>query len=221
MMLHKFLTILFLSVPILGLAQNPERFVAEYRVFDNQDSINSETDHYLAVDNLFVGSSSIRFWLSLSEDYPEADILNRGFGGSHMSDLWLKREELIYRYTPKRIFIYEGDNDIADGEEPAAIILEAQELVKDIFRHLPESDIYFISPKPSVARWSYAPQYIDLNNRMSQLALSHEQVHFIDVWTPMLEEDGKVMTDIFIHDDLHMNDKGYDIWRQVIAPYVK
>ena len=96
MMLHRFLTILFLSVPILGLAQNPERFVAEYRVFDNQDSINSETDHYLAVDNLFVGSSSIRFWLSLSEDYPDADILNRGFGGSHMSDLWLKRDCLLY-----------------------------------------------------------------------------------------------------------------------------
>jgi len=121
----------------------------------------------------------------------------------------------------KLSWYYEGDNDIADGEEPAAIILEARELIEDIFRHLPESDIYFISPKPNVARWSYAPQYIDLNTLISQLAMSHEQVHFIDVWTPMLGEDGKVMTDIFIHDELHMNDKGYDIWRQVIAPYVK
>jgi hypothetical protein len=34
--------------------------------------------------------------------------------------------------------------------------------------------------------------------------------------TPMLGEDGKPMASIFIDDMLHMNDGGYDIWREVV-----
>ena len=218
-MLYRYL-ILLLIFPCLSIAQNPDRFAAEYKVFHKQDSTALAQGYDLTIDNLFVGSSSVRFWLSLSDDYPDADLVNRGFGGSHMSDLWEKREELIYKYDPQRVFIYEGDNDIADGEEPSAIISETEALVADIFRHLPNSQIYFISPKPSVARWSFAPQYRDLNNRLQQLASSHDQVHYIDVWSPMLSTDGEVMTDIFIQDQLHMNTKGYDIWRTVVAPYV-
>lgn len=212
---------LILLLPLLLIAQNPERFQEEYAAFDRQDSIALSHGEDLQVDHLFVGSSSVRFWLTLAADYPDIELINRGFGGSHMSDLWTMREDLIYRYAPEKIYIYEGDNDIADGEAPDDILAESQSLVDDILSHLPSAQIYFIAAKPSVLRWEFEKEYVEFNNGLDQLAQSQAQVHFIDVWTPMLSEDGKVITDIFIHDNLHMNQKGYDIWRKVVAQYVR
>ena len=43
-------------------------------------------------------------------------------------------------------------------------------------------------------------------------------MEFLDVATPMLNEDGSIKDDIFVQDNLHMNAKGYAIWTKVIRP---
>lgn len=174
----------------------------------------------LSTENLFVGSSSIRFWTSLSEDYPDVKLLNRGFGGSHMSDLLTKREALISKYSPNKIFIYEGDNDIADGEHIAEIKYETEQILAYIFNELPKADVYLLAAKPSILRWHFLEEYLELNQEFLKLSLTNDQVHYIDVWTPMIDDTGRVLQDIFIGDDLHMNSKGYDIWRKIVAPYL-
>jgi lysophospholipase L1-like esterase len=39
---------------------------------------------------------------------------------------------------------------------------------------------------------------------------------FVDVWTPMLDENGEPKKDIFLGDRLHMNAEGYKIWRETL-----
>ena len=214
------LLILLLSSTVICRSQNPERFQSEYTTFEKLDSVTLAEKGSLDTDHLFVGSSSIRFWLSLKEDYPDKDVLNRGFGGSHMSDLLTKREALIAKYNPQKIFIYEGDNDIADGEHTIEIAYETEQLLNYVFQILPDTDVYLIAAKPSILRWQYKEDYIQLNREYLKLSLRNPQVHYIDVWSAMVDDHGEVYPNIFIDDQLHMNARGYKIWKKVVGPYL-
>jgi len=210
------ISLLLFCIYITPSAQDPHRFDKEIKKFVEDDlTINREN---LIV---FTGSSSIRFWSNLQSDFPDLNIINRGFGGSHMSDLLYFSDQLINQYKPKKVFIYEGDNDLSAKESQQDILKEAKELVDKIWQASPETKIYFIAAKPSVARWNLQEEYEKFNYALSLWTLLKPNIHFIDVWTPMLNEDGEVMPDLFIGDNLHMNAKGYEIWARVVAPYLK
>jgi lysophospholipase L1-like esterase len=202
---------LLLILP-LAYSQDPTRFAAEIEQFGPRPDLEAPI--------VFTGSSSIRMWTGLEEAFPEATVLNRGFGGSHFSDLIVYIDECVLQYQPKQVFIYEGDNDIDAGEEPKAIFKEAKQLVKLLQKQLPGVDIVLIAPKPSLARWKWADQYVDLNGRLEKWAGRKKGVRFVDVWSIMLTEEGNPMPDIFIEDDLHLNEKGYAIWTEAIRPFL-
>lgn len=171
---------------------------------------------------LFTGSSSIRFWTSLHADFPTANVLNRGFGGSQMTDLVGYVDQLIVPYSPKQIFIYEGDNDIAADKNTTDILFDADRLLVAISKQLHRKvQVFFISAKPSILRWQLRDKYADFNGKLEAWTKKKKKVTYIDVWTPMLDADGKVMADLFIEDGLHMNKKGYEIWAKAIGPFVK
>jgi lysophospholipase L1-like esterase len=202
---------LLLILP-LTYSQDPTRFAAEIEQFGPRPDLKAPI--------VFTGSSSIRMWTGLEEAFPEAMVLNRGFGGSHFSDLIVYVNECVLQYQPKQVFIYEGDNDINAGETPKAILKEAKQLVKLLQKQLPGVDIVLIAPKPSLARWKWADQYVDLNSRLEKWAGRKKGVRFVDVWSVMLTEEGNPMPDIFIEDDLHLNEKGYAIWTEAIRPFL-
>lgn len=201
----------------MSYSQDPWRFRTEIEAFD-QDDQNLDKSADLIV---FTGSSSVRFWNSLKEDFPQYNVINRGFGGSEMSDLNYFWDKLILAYQPSKVFVYEGDNDINSGKSVDSIMADYKALVTRISKHLPGTHIYFISPKPSVARWHLKETYLQLNYTAALWALWEPNVTFIDVWTPMCDAEGEVLKDLFIFDNLHMNAKGYEIWRDVIKPYVE
>ena len=207
--------ILFLSIH--SKAQDPLRFTDEINDLLAKDNEVNKNDELI----VFTGSSSVRFWSSLQEDYPNHNVINRGFGGSHMSDLLFYCDKLILQYQPKKVFIYEGGNDVNAGEDRTAILKEAQQLVDKIKNGSPNTSIYFIAAKPSVARWARKSDYEQFNYALSLWALLEDRVTFIDVWSPMLEEDGTISPLLFVGDMLHMNAKGYAIWKTVIAPFVE
>lgn len=170
---------------------------------------------------LFTGSSSIRMWNSVQSDFPNYNIVNRGFGGSQASDLLYYFDQLILPYNPKKIFIYEGDNDLSDGKSSEQIVATMDSLIRLIHQKISTKvAVYIISPKPSTSRWHLRDQYIEFNKRMSESASSKKNVYFIDVWTPALDAEGVVVKDIFLEDGLHMNQKGYAIWVNVIRKYL-
>jgi lysophospholipase L1-like esterase len=200
--------------PLL-LAQNPGRFAKEV------DSIVAANQSFRK-DNLvlFTGSSSIRLWKNLSVAFPEHNVLNMGFGGSEMADLLYYTDKLIIPFQPKQIFIYEGDNDLSVGRSAEQIIASADSILLRVRQHLPEAEVVFISPKPSLKRWELKAKYEDFNKKFRDWATKKRGVRFADVWTPMLDRNGKVMQDIFVADGLHLNEKGYSIWTSALKKYL-
>jgi lysophospholipase L1-like esterase len=169
---------------------------------------------------LFTGSSSIRMWNNIQDNFPDYNVVNNGFGGSHFSDLIYFYNKLIIPHQPDILFIYEGDNDIASQKKPRMITKEAKFLLTKIQRDLPNTQVVLISPKPSIARWELRKDYEALNRKMKRLAKKTDKVEFADVWNAMLDENGNVFQDVFLEDNLHMNKKGYDIWAKVLSGFL-
>jgi lysophospholipase L1-like esterase len=213
----RFLIFIVLLFSFTGLSgQDPLRFEKEIQSLVAGDTSVSNQNLIL-----FTGSSSIRFWNSLKQDFPEYNVVNRGFGGSEMIDLLYYAEPLILKHMPKKIFIYEGDNDINSGKTPEEILRTADELLKLIRARLPKRiEIIFISAKPSVARWQLKEPYQVFNSKLKEWTSKQKRVKFADVWTPMLDEKGEVRTDLFVEDNLHMNLKGYEIWTDVLQKFM-
>nr|WP_298928178.1 GDSL-type esterase/lipase family protein [uncultured Allomuricauda sp.] len=211
----KYLPLLFLSVFTIN-AQESLPFANEVK--EVQQRVDSIWDSSMNTI-VFTGSSSIRLWEDLQTRFPEHQILNTGFGGSQSSDLEHFLDELILNYTPIKVFIYEGDNDISAKRKPKAIIGTMEDILEDLHQKRPEMEIVLISAKPSISRWHLKGRYKRLNKQLSKLASNTNGVEFADVWNIMLNKR-KLKTDLFIEDGLHMNVKGYDLWYEVIKNYM-
>lgn len=212
--------ILFLLIcQIVGLslfAQEFPRFEKEVKDLIAGDSLVNKKKLIL-----FTGSSSIRMWKDLKTDFPEHNIVNRGFGGSDMTDLLYYAKLLITQYKPTKIFIYEGDNDVNAGKTPEQILAEAEKLIAILRAELPgRVRIIFISAKPSVARWHLKDKYVAFNQQLQQWTTTKKNVLYADVWSPMLDENGEVRKDLFLGDNLHMNRAGYDLWKKVVGQFL-
>jgi lysophospholipase L1-like esterase len=122
---------------------------------------------------------------------------------------------------PKKIFIYEGDNDISFGRTIEEILSAADSILIIVRKSMPGASVIFISAKPSLSRWKLKPQYEAFNNALKDWAATKKRVRFADVWTPMLDKNGAVKNDIFIEDGLHLNKKGYAIWTATLKKYLR
>jgi lysophospholipase L1-like esterase len=160
-------------------------------------------------------------WKDIQSYFPDQHILNRGFGGSQMSDLLYFADQVIVSAQPKLIFIYEGDNDLGSGKSNEQILSDSKALVAHIRKALGQVPVVFITPKPSKARWHLKDKYVAYNEALMEWAGEEPDVSVADLWTPMLDEKGVVLQDIFLKDGLHMNKKGYDIWGKTLLPLVK
>lgn len=206
---------LFISINVS--AQDHTRFQGEVDAL-NAKEFNIDPGKEVVV---FTGSSSIRMWKDVQDFYPDINAINTGFGGSHFSDLFQYLDELIFRFDPDKVFIYEGDNDVAGEKKPIQILLHAAMVYGAVKTKLPDAEIYFISPKPSISRWHLKDTYEETNSLLRDFCNANENLNYIDVWNPMLNDSGEPISDIFIEDDLHMNAKGYQIWGKVIGEYLK
>jgi lysophospholipase L1-like esterase len=195
--------------------QNP--WEAEIRNFEHADSLQPPPQGAY----LLVGSSSIRMWETLREDFPDHQVINRGYGGSELADAVHFAERIIFPYKPKMVIVYAGDNDIANGKKPEQIVSDFKELVLRIHERLPHARIAYISIKPSLARWNLVTQIRKTNTLIRKSTRRDTLLSFIDVFTPMLGKDGKPRKELFLQDGLHMNRDGYTLWRDMVKPYLK
>ncbi len=209
--------ILFCGCQILKTdIPNPKRYEDQIKNFIPPSNIDSN----LKPVALFTGSSSIRRWNNLTNSFPSYHVVNTGFGGSTMKDLEYYLDQAILQYKPDIIFIYEGDNDIKLGMKEKQIMRSTRKIIERIRIELPESQIILISIKPSIDRWNLKQDYLRLNKRFFRLADKYDEVYYIDMWSEMLQKNGKPNSDIFIQDGIHLNNKGYEIWKSVIQEFL-
>lgn len=167
---------------------------------------------------LFVGSSSIRFWSTLKEDFPKLTVINRGFGGSQISDSTFWADRIVIPYHPARVVLYAGDNDVAGGKTPEQILAEFQAFVAKVRTDLPDTPIYFISIKPSPSRWHLVETTRAANGLIADWIKGQTRMTYVDVFNPMLGPDGKPRPELYRPDKLHMTRAGYEIWTKILTP---
>jgi len=189
---------------------DPHRFDSEIKKYKEMDQQNPVNPGGI----LFLGSSSIRMWKSLEDDFKEFPVINRGFGGSHTSDVLYYFNELVLPYKPSLIIFYEGDNDLASGKSPEQVFSDFLQLETMVEKFLPETKIGFIAVKPSPSRWHLKDKHQTFNQKIKLYSLENENISYIDIYTPMINRDGRPDPELFIEDSLHMSHKGYDIWRK-------
>lgn len=215
---YLFVFILFLEIHT-ATAQTTSTipFQEEINVFIKKDSIVMPAANSI----LFVGSSSFNYWKDISNYFPGYPIINRGFGGSSLTDIIYFNQETILKYKPKQIYIYCGENDIAASDTiTPQIVFERFKTLHSIIRtHLGNNiSVIYVSIKPSVARWSMEEKFVAANSLIRNFINKQKNTQFLDVHSAMLDSNGMVYKDIFIADKLHMNAKGYAIWQKIIAP---
>lgn len=170
---------------------------------------------------VFIGSSSIRLWTSLAADFPGMPVLNRGFGGSQLPEVTAYVNRIVTPYQPRQVIVYCGGNDISAGRKAVDVLADYQALVRAIRAGSPAARVAYISIAPNPARWSQIETVKFANQAITEWTASDPRLTYIDVYAAMLGADGLPKPDIFVADRLHMNQKGYAIWRAIIGPHLR
>jgi len=192
-------------------------FEKDILAFEASDRINPPPKNAI----LFIGSSSIRMWKTLAKDFPEYRVINRGFGGSQISDSIYFADRIVIPYEPRAIVFYAGGNDINAKKSPDTVFNDFKTFVSAVRGKLPATKIVYISVAPNPARWAQIEQIREANQLIRDYAATQNGLSFIDVHPVMLGEDGQPKPDIYLTDKLHMNEKGYAIWTEVVGRHLK
>jgi lysophospholipase L1-like esterase len=170
---------------------------------------------------IFVGSSSIRLWDGLETQFDGQRVVKRGFGGARLSDCSAYLDRLVLAYRPRLVVLYAGDNDLANGRSPQAVLQSYIDFVEGVHRKLPETRIAYISIKPSPAREALLPRIRETNALIRRHNVGDERLDYIDVFSPMLDSNGRPRTELFRADRLHLDEEGYGLWREIIAAHLR
>lgn len=193
-------------------------FINEIKAFRRADSIAMPPQNAI----LLIGSSSFTNWKDVAKYFPEHTIINRGFGGSSLPHMTMYAEDIIFKYNPKQIIIYCGENDLTGGPSITADTIfnrlkKLHQLIRSRYKKVP---IAYISMKPSPSREKYLETMQKGNELIKSFMEKQKKSSYIDVYHSMLDANGNILTHIFLSDKLHMNAEGYKIWQGIIAPYL-
>ena len=169
---------------------------------------------------VFYGSSSIRFWTTLAEDFPEIDTLNLGFGGSTLAACAWYFERLILPAKPRAIVIYAGDNDLGDGRNPEEVFLFFYAIAQKMRLYLPDVPLTFLTIKISPTRWNLADPIRLTNRLVRQYIEQMPNARTVDTTTPLLGMDGRPRRDFFQNDGLHLTPAGYVAWHDTLRQHL-
>jgi lysophospholipase L1-like esterase len=218
-MIKKGLFLIFLCVSIIQnlLAQEHPPFWDDVQVIKQYDKIYDPPQNPI----LFIGSSSIRLWGNLERTFAKYDALNRGIGGAEVNHIINYAEDIIFPYNPREIVMYIGENDlVVEGTTADSILTRTKRLFQIIRSKLPDIPIVYFSIKPSPSRDSYLEMARDANALIKNYIETQKNITYIDIFNPMLNKQGKPKPELFIDDMLHMNKKGYRIWRRKVKRHL-
>ncbi|WP_435007593.1 GDSL-type esterase/lipase family protein [Tundrisphaera lichenicola] len=169
---------------------------------------------------LFIGSSTIRLWKTLAEDYPDYPVINRGFGGTEIVDSTHFADRLIFPHEPRQIFLRAGGNDIHNGSTPRQVAEDFADFVRVVHTKLPKTEILFIGWSPAPSRWGETDKYRELNRLVRAMALEMPRVGYVDAFDISLSPDGRAIPWLFVEDRLHFSPEGYKRLAERVRPFL-
>lgn len=204
------------SVRVAVESSRAERFRDSIDAFAASDRENAPKEGGI----LFVGSSTIRMWDTLAEQFSDLPIVRRGFGGSRMTDCTHYLSSLVTPYKPRLVVVYAGDNDLNEGATPQDVVDSFAAFVEGVRNKLPDTRIAYVSIKPSPNRAAIMPAARETNALIEKFTQSQPNMDYIDTFSAMLDSNGQPRPELFGPDQLHMNSQGYALWKSIIAPHM-
>ncbi|KQT18284.1 G-D-S-L family lipolytic protein [Chryseobacterium sp. Leaf404] len=218
--MKKIFSVFLLMTYALFFAQEEKpMFWQEIQEFKKQDLENPPAKNSI----LLIGSSSFTKWTDVNEYFLGKNIINRGFGGSRLTDLNFYSEDLLSPYQPKQIIIYCGENDFADNSklEADVVVDRFKSFYKKIRKKFPNIEVDFVSIKYSPSRQHLWPQMKEANKQIAKFMWREKNAEFINITRIMNDNNGLTRKDLFVEDMLHMTPEGYRLWTIVMTPYMK
>lgn len=211
-----FLLVLVTSVSVSGQSHDVP-YQEDVEVIRKYDNMYPQPENPI----LFVGSSSIRLWKDFNKKFGKYSAINRGIGGAVVNDILYHTEDLIFRYKPRKIVLYVGENDLPNASSTAdSVLSRTVRLYNRIRSGLPDVPIIYIAMKPSPSRDQFQAKAMEANGLIRKFFEGRKDVTFLDIYTPMLT-NGKSRPELFLEDQLHMNEKGYAIWEKKLAKHLR
>lgn len=192
---------------------NPARFVGEITAFAKQEPEKGGI--------VFTGSSSIRLWPKLKEDFPDLPVINRGFGGCVSNDLVVYFDTVVARHEPKVVVAYCGGNDLQEK-------LTVQEAFDDFTKfltlthdRLPKARVILNSVKIAPRRAEQIPKVHELNQRLEAWCKDKDWLRFIDTTSYLADSSGQPIPGYYVEDRLHLSPEGYTKWQAILDPVLR
>jgi lysophospholipase L1-like esterase len=192
----------------------PNRFENEIVLYEKNDAKDFPPTGAV----LFVGSSSIRLWRTLEEDFPNTRVINRGFGGSKTTDVMHYFDRIVLPYKPSVIVYYTGTNDLGSGDSPGQVVARVEEFIQRVQSTMPGTRVILLSHVPGVIRKHLTARFLEANELTIGMIRKYPHVEYLDVTTPLLTEQGIPRPDVFLADSLHLNPEGYKVWKEALSP---
>jgi len=209
-----------LAVPARHLVaqSSQDRWEPAIKKFEEADKLSPPPQNAI----VFIGASSIVRW-NLKESFPElgTQAINRGFGGSLAADSTRYADRIVIPYKPRMVVFYAGDNDVEANHTPQQITDDFVAFERKVHAALPQTQIVFISIKPSIRRFPWIEQIKGANALVKQYCATHPNLTFVDIVPQMLGADGKPRKELLVEDGLHMTPAGYKIWNDALRPILQ
>jgi lysophospholipase L1-like esterase len=211
------LALVFSCKPVEHFIQAEEnlRWESEIQVFDSLNAAEFSDENTLLV----TGSSSVRLWDSIHADLAPYRVMQRGYGGSKLTDFNLYAERIIKPHPFKAIVVFVA-NDIHGGQDdrtPREVFQLYQVLVGKIRSRNPGTPLFWVETTPTPSRWQVNTRVRKANQRIRDWSGKYEDLHFISTFDAFLNAEHLPDSSYFREDMLHLNRKGYQQWAEIIS----
>ena len=212
--LRRLLVLPLALAALLTAGAKPADWAAEIDQLIQADKAHPPAAHAI----VFVGSSSIKFWSTLAEDFPGRNVINHGFGGSELADSVFYEDRLVLASHPRLVVLYAGENDLAAGKSPETVLADFRAFRAKLHATLPGTRLLYLAIKESPSRVRIRTQVLKANALIAADCATDQRCLFADVATPLLDTAGKTRPELFRDDQLHLKPAGYAIWVKVLTP---
>ena len=179
---------------------------------------NDRKNGFSSDASLFIGSSSILLWDTLTADMAPMKVIQRGFSGATLAGIAQALESMVYPYAPHRIVLFAGANDVVVMPPVSAeeIFQSFRQIADGVAQHLPETCLIYIAITPTPARMASWPEAVKVNQMVENYASKQDSLLYLNTDQEFLDDSARPLSQLFVNDGIHLSPPGYAIWTRLL-----